>query len=220
MSLMDLVFPLIASISLTSLCLIAFPLPRSVKAKKWGKRDIRKMERQLPLFLDSVASSLLVGNSLQRSLETAAENDQTQLGTFFEGILLKVRSGMTLDTSLRLQAGELNSGSMSLALLSMASCYRSGSNLIESLSLLSTLCREREILRKKILARTAQSRTQGYVIMLVPLLFTFLLYIVSPQNMLPVLKTETGRVLLLSAAVLQGIGALMIRAMLKQEILG
>jgi Flp pilus assembly protein TadB len=56
--------------------------------------------------------------------------------------------------------------------------------------------------------------------MLVPVLFTFLLYIVSPQNMLPVLKTETGRALLLAAAVLQGIGALTIRAMLKQDILG
>jgi tight adherence protein B len=126
---------------------------------------------------------------------------------------------MTLDVSLEMQAGELSGGSLSLALLSMASSYRSGSNMIESLSILATLCRERENLRKKILARTAQSRAQGYVLILVPVLFVLLLYIVSPNNMIPVLGTTTGRMILGAAAALQYMGGIVIRAMLKQEIL-
>ena len=217
---MDLFLTLISGTSVAlPLGYIALSLLKAEKDRKPGSKVIRKLEKQLPAFLDSISSSLAVGNSLQQSIETATQKDQTPLAIFFEIILLRVKSGMTLDASLELQALELNGGSLSLALLSMASSYRSGSNMIESLSLLATLCRERESLRKKILARTAQSRTQGYVLILVPVLFMLLLYVVSPHNMIPVLGTNIGRALLGTAAALQCMGAIVIRAMLKQEIL-
>jgi tight adherence protein B len=217
---MDLFLTLVSGTSVAlPLGYITLSLRKAEKDRKPGSKVIRKLEQQLPAFLDSISSSLAVGNSLQQSIETAIQKDQTLLATFFETILLRVRSGMTLDASLELQALELNGGSLSLALLSMASSYRSGSNMIESFSLLATLCRERESLRKKIMARTAQSRTQGYVLIFVPVLFMLLLYLVSPHNMIPVLGTKIGRVLLGTAAALQSMGALVIRAMLKQEIL-
>jgi len=197
--------------------LISLLKPRN--RKKLGSGDIRKLEIELPSFLDSMVSSLSVGNSLQQSMEMAAHKNQADIGNFFNAILLRVKTGLTLDASLELQARELAGGSLCLALLSMASSYRSGSNMIESLSLLATVCREREILRKKILARTAQSRTQGNVLIFVPVLFMLLLYVLSPQNMIPVLCTVTGRVLLGTAAILQCLGGMVIRAMLKQEIL-
>lgn len=187
--------------------------------KKIKPKNLRKLEGQLPAFLDTVSANLSVGSSLQQSLEASIRKSDTILGAFFEAILLRVRSGMTLDHSLELQATDLSGGSLSLVLLSMASSYRSGSNMIESLSLLSSLCREREFLRKKILARTAQSRMQGYVLIFVPVLFMLLLFVVSPQNMIPVLNSVTGRMLLATAALLQFLGGLSIRVMLKQEIL-
>ncbi len=217
---MDLFLTLVSGTSVAlPLGYIAFSLRKTGNDQKLGPNEIRKLENQLPSFLDSISSSLSVGNSLQQSIEAAAQKDLASLGDFFETILLRVRSGMTLDASLELQARELIGGSLSLALLSMASSYRSGSNMIESLSLLATVCRERENLRKKILARTAQSRTQGYVLIMVPVLFMLLLYVVSPHNMIPVLGTTIGRILLATAATLQCLGAIVIRAMLKQEIL-
>ena len=220
MILKDLLHALVLGTSVSLLLAsLTFWLRKTPKDRKLRSRDIRKLEKQLPSFLDSISSSLAVGNSLQRSIETAAQKNGAHLGAFFKKILLRVRSGMTLDVSLEMQAGELSGGSLSLALLSMASSYRSGSNMIESLSLLATLCRERENLRKKILARTAQSRAQGYVLILVPVLFVLLLYIVSPRNMIPVMGTTTGRMILGAAAALQCVGGIVIRAMLKQEIL-
>jgi tight adherence protein B len=217
---MDLLIPLVSGTSVALLlAYITVSHCMAGNGVKLKSAEIRKLEKQLPFFLDSISSSLAVGNSLQQSIETAAKKNQTQLRAFFETILLRVRSGMTLDDSLELEARELTGGSLCLTLLSMASSYRSGSNMIESLSLLATLCRERENLRKKILARTAQSRTQGYVLIFVPVLFMLLLYVVSPHNMIPVLGTTIGRILLGTAALLQCLGAIVIRNMLKQEIL-
>lgn len=220
MSFMDLLLALVCGASVAlPMGYIAVSLGKTERHRKLRPGDIRKMEKMLPSFLDSVSSSLMVGNSLQQSIEAVAQRDQSLLGAFFESTLLRTRSGMTLDMSLELQARDLNGGSLSLALLSMASSYRSGSNLIESLSVLAMLCRERENLRKKIQARTAQSRTQGYVIILVPVLFMVLLYVVSPHNMKPVLGSTTGRALLLAAIALQCLGGISIRTMLKQEII-
>jgi tight adherence protein B len=192
---------------------------RRRKGENIYSRDLRKLEGQLPAFLDTISSNLSVGHSLQQALEASIRKNNTNLGVFFEAILLRVKSGMTLDHSLELQSSDLTGSSLSLVLLSMASSYRSGSNMIESLSLLSSLCREREFLRKKILARTAQSRMQGSVLIFVPVLFMLLLFVVSPQNMIPVLNTATGRILLGSAALLQLLGGFSIRALLKQEII-
>ena len=198
---------------------ITFSINRTESMRKPRTRRLRKIENHLPDFLDSISSSLEIGNSLQQSIEIAVKNDRTPLGAYFKKILLKVKSGMTLDVSLEQQAQEIDGGSLSLALLSMASSYRSGGNLIESLSLLATVCRERQILRKKILARTAQSRTQGYVLIFVPIFFMLLLYFVSPHNMIPVLKTSAGRLILISAVILQLTGGLIIKGMLKQDII-
>jgi Flp pilus assembly protein TadB len=46
-----------------------------------------------------------------------------------------------------------------------------------------------------------------------------ILFFVSPHNMVPVLKTTTGQIILGTAATLQCLGAITINAMLKQEIL-
>ena len=192
---------------------------RGKGGNKINSKNLRKLEGQLPAFLETISANLSVGSSLQQSLEASIRKNDTNLGDFFAVVLLRVKTGMTLDRSLELQASELAGGSLSLVLLSMASSYRSGSNMIESLSLLSSLCREREFLRKKILARTAQSRLQGYVLIFVPLLFMLLLFIVSPHNMIPVLNTGIGRTLLGTAALLQFLGGFFIKVMLKQEIL-
>lgn len=218
--LVDQLLTLIASVSTALLVIFILTMLCNTRSgKKLKPKEYRVLEKQLPAFLDAISSNLSVGISLQQSIEICIQKDQNHIGEFFKTILLKVKSGMTLDASFELQAQQLAGGSLALALLSMASSYRSGSNIMESLSLLSTLCREREYLHKKILARTAQSRMQGYVLIFVPILFMLLLFVVSPQNMLPVLNTNTGRILLGAAATLQCIGGFTIRAMLKQEIL-
>lgn len=192
---------------------------RSTRKRELSLSRIKKLEEHLPSFLDSISSGLAVGNSLQHSMESFVHRDGSPMSEFIKSITQRVRTGMPLDASLELQAREVTGGSLSLAFFSIASSYRSGSNMIESLSLIADICREREHLRKKILARTAQSRTQGYVLIFVPVLFMVILYIVSPHNMLPVLSTPIGKSLLFSAVILQCLGGLTIRSMLKQEIL-
>jgi tight adherence protein B len=220
MNITDVINALIAGIAVT--VPFGYFLKITISSKDVMVYDtsmINKLEKELPAYLDSICSSISAGNSLQQAIETTSSQNRTKLDEFFNRILYKTRSGMTLDRSLELEASFLSGCYLSLSLLSMSFSYRSGANMIESLTLLAKLCRDREHLKKKIKARTAQSRTQGYVLILVPLIFMLVLFLVSPQNMIPVFKSDIGRILLTFSALLQGLGALTIRAMLKQDIL-
>jgi tight adherence protein B len=220
MHLLDIFLTLITGTAVTAVTLsIAGRCWKTPDEKKLSRKTLQKMEEQLPVFLDTLASSLSAGNSLQQSMDICIRKAPDPLMTFVQRILLRHRSGLPLDDALKAGADEISTGTLSLALNSIAVSYRSGSNMVEALSLLATLCRERANLRKKILTRTAQSRMQGNVIVAVPLLFMLLLYIVSPQNMIPVISTGLGRSIMAAALLLQSIGALLVRRVLKQEIL-
>ena len=220
MHLLDIFSTLITGTAVTAVTLsMAGRCWKNPDVKKLPRKTMQKMEEQLPVFLDTLASSLSAGNSLQQSMDICIGKAPDPLMTFVQRILLRHRSGLPLDDALKAGADETSTGTLSLALNSIAVSYRSGSNMVEALSLLATLCRERANLRKKILTRTAQSRMQGNVIVAVPLLFMLLLYIVSPQNMIPVISTGLGRSIMAAALLLQSIGALLVRRVLKQEIL-
>lgn len=185
-----------------------------------NKSTLRRLEKQLPAFLDAVSSSLSSGNSLLQSLETTRENITPPMEAFIHRMITKVRAGMSLETVLEKTADEIGGGSLFLVLHSMAVSYRSGGNMVQSLSLLAHICRERETLQEKIQAKTAQSRMQGTVMTLVPSLFLILLFITSPHNLILVFNTSLGRMMLFGAFFLQCLGFLVIKRMLKQEILG
>ena len=187
--------------------------------KNMGPATFRKLEQQLPDFLSAVSSGLSSGSSLLQSLEMSNEKTPPPLKHLIGGILSRVRAGMPLEKAMEKTAAGLERGSVILALYSMASSYRSGGNMVQSLSQLANLCRERENLRKKIVASTAQSRMQGTVLILVPIFFLIFLFLTSPENFSEVLDSSLGKKLLFSAGVLQLLGTLMIKKMLRQEIL-
>lgn len=184
-----------------------------------GPATFRKLEQQLPDFLNAVSSGLSSGSSLLQSLEMSNEKTPRPLNHLMGGILNMVRAGMPLEKAMEKTAAGLKRGSLLLALYSMAASYRSGGNMVQSLSQLANLCRERENLRKKILASTAQSRMQGTVLVLVPVFFLIFLFFTSPESFSEVLDSSLGKKLLLAAGILQLLGTLMIKRMLRQEIL-
>jgi tight adherence protein B len=101
----------------------------------------------------------------------------------------------------------------------MAQTQRSGANLVESLNLLARISRDRESVRKKITAMSAQGRLQGIVLCLVPILFMAGLFISSPQSLFPVIKSSLGKTILLLALILQTTGGVIIIKMVSKEII-
>ncbi len=178
----------------------------------------RRLERDLPDALERIASAMSAGHSLQQSLAAVAGNPRHPLAGLIGAILGRVRAGLSLEDALRGEAASFRRRSVPLALLTMASSIRSGSNLVESLNLLARVCRDRESLRRKIDSLTAQSRLQGIILALVPVFFLLALALVSPASFRSVVADPLGRKIIAAALSLEALGALAIRGMVNKEV--
>lgn len=189
-----------------------------VENKTCGFRAERKLEKTLPEILERIAGGLSAGFSLQQSLETASRLKHNPSAELFSFILTQVKTGQSLDRALEDAANKFSRRSLPLALHTMAQTQRSGANLVESLNLLARISRDRESVRKKIAAMSAQGRLQGIVLCLVPILFMGGLFIASPQSLFPVIKSSLGRTILILALVFQTTGGVIIVKMVNKEI--
>jgi len=191
---------------------------KSPDRKKWGYRREKNLEEALPEVLERIAGGLSAGFSLQQSLETVGRLKQNPSAELFASILTRVRAGQSLDLALEEAAGKFSRRSVPLALHTMALTQRSGANLVESLNLLARISRDRESVRKKISAMSAQGRLQGFVLCVVPFLFMAGLSMASPQSLVPVLGTSLGRSILLLALALQIAGGVVIKMMVTKDV--
>ena len=190
-----------------------------VENKTCAYRAERKLEKSLPEVLERIAGGLSAGFSLQQSLETASRLKHDPSAELFSFILTQVKTGQSLDRALEEAANKFSRRSLPLALHTMAQTQRSGANLVESLNLLARISRDRESVRKKITAMSAQGRLQGIVLCLVPILFMAGLFITSPQSLFPVIKSSLGKTILLLALILQTTGGVIIIKMVSKEII-
>jgi tight adherence protein B len=176
------------------------------------------LERHLPEALERVSSGMSAGYSLQQALAAAAGSPRQPLAGLLGMVLGRVRAGLSLEDALRHEASSFRRSSIRLALLTMASCIRSGTNIVESLHFLAKVCREREALRRKIDSLTAQSRLQGIILSLVPLFFMLALGLVSPIGLQHVVSDPLGRKLIAIAFTLEALGGWTIHRMIGKEV--
>ena len=195
------------------------PLGRLIRRDNSFLFAEKKLERSLPDVLDRVASGMAAGFGLQQAMEAAAGSTDLPFSDVLSRVLGRVRSGSSLEEALEWVGGHFTGRSIPIALYTMASSQRRGTNLIESLTLIARTSREREALRKKVAAMTAQGRLQGIVLCVVPLLFLVGLFTVAPSTLIPVLKSPAGRSIIGLSLLLQIAGALVIRRMVRKEFL-
>lgn len=189
-----------------------------LKNRIWSSRNEKILEKTLPEVLERIAGGLSAGFSLQQSLEAVERSNNKPSTRLFSSILAQVKTGKSLAIALEEAGDRFSRRSLPLALHTMAQSQRSGGNLIESLNLLARISRDRESVRNRISAMSAQCRLQGVVLCLVPTLFMAGLSIANPQSLSLVLGSSTGRTILFLALGLQVAGGGVIARMVSKEL--
>jgi tight adherence protein B len=78
--------------------------------------------------------------------------------------------------------------------------------------------RERDRIRGEITTLTSQQRMTGFIIGGLPIFVGLMMFGVNPGYMLPLFTETAGRVMLLIAAGMEGLGIVLIRSMLNFEV--
>lgn len=184
-----------------------------------------KIEKQADRFniqlidgLGTVRSSIMAGQSLGQAIETVVNNSQPPLATEFSEVLRKTKLGIPLSTALEDMTKHINSTDLRIAVLSMNIAKESGGNMGEILMRLTETMRERQKIKGRIKALTAQGKASGLLMSLVPFILLLVLYLMEPDITGLLFTTLAGNIMLALVVIMIGTGTFFISRIVRIDI--
>ncbi len=187
--------------------------PRAWIASRKAKRT-RDFDAQLPSAIQLIASSMRAGNSnIAIALRLAAQESKPPISKEFQIVVQQVEWGASIKDALVSMTERVPSTDLQLLVQAISIQMESGGNLVQMLENISETIRERVRLAGEVKALTAQGKYSGYVVALMPVAISALLFIFNPNYILGVFRTTTwcGFTMFAAAAVMILIGMAVVR---------
>lgn len=160
--------------------LVGVVLPLLVLKRARGKR-IQKFARQLPDALDMIVRSLRAGHPATVAIGLVAREMSDPLGTEFGIVADEITFGLSMEQAVRKLSERVGFEGLHLLTVSLSIQSKTGGNLTEVLAGLSSVLRERQKLRMKIRALSAEGRVSAWIISLFPLVMFLILQLIAPS---------------------------------------
>lgn len=175
------------------------------------QKRISEFRGQLVDGLLILSSSLKAGLSFLQAMEVLCQEMPAPISQEFNLILTQMKLGVSMEDALKKLKQRVPIEEINLIVTSILISRESGGDLPNVLSRLVNTIRDNLKLKEKISTLTLQGRLQGIIMMALPFLFVFFIYKNNPGHFDVMLQTQTGRMLLGVAAVLQVVGMFMIQ---------
>ncbi|ARP64173.1 type II secretion system protein F [Mesorhizobium sp. WSM1497] len=179
MALLLVFFNFSALASLIIFLVVGLVLPLLVLRRARNKR-IRKFAKQLPDALDMIVRSLRAGHPASVAIGLVAREMPDPLGTEFGIVSDEITFGLSIEQAVRKLSQRVGFEGLQLLSVSLSIQSKTGGNLTEILANLSSVMRERQKLRMKIRALSAEGRVSAWIISLFPIVMFFTLQILAP----------------------------------------
>jgi tight adherence protein B len=196
---------------------IGAAIPSIVLNVKRGRR-LRRFEEQFPEALDLIARALKAGHAFATGLKMAADETQDPVGPEFRKTFDEQNFGLPLKDALANMAERNPLLDVRFFATAVLIQRETGGNLAEILENLARVVRERFKILRQVRVSTAHGRLTGYVLLGLPVAVGIMLSFSSPDSMNLLFRDSLGQALLMGAAVLQFIGYMWIRQIVKIEV--
>jgi tight adherence protein B len=188
----------------------------------WVKRRItarrHKLEEQMIEMLQMLASGLRAGFGLIQALEGSADQLPEPLSVELRRTLRDISIGSSVEEALGALNARVGSPDFDIVITAILIQRAVGGNLAEILDNVAHTMRERERIRGEIRTLTSQQRLTGYVIGGIPFGLGIAFYIISPEFSGLLFSEPLGRMMLLAALTMEGLGFLVIRKIVNIEV--
>ncbi len=182
------------------------------------KKRIKAFERQFPDALDMMRNAIRAGYALNRALQLVGTEAPDPTGMEFRKASEEINLGMPFNDALYNLSNRINSLDLDLFVTAILIQRESGGNLNELLQKLSHTIRERFRIAGQIRTLTAQGRMTQLILGLLPIVAFGFIFIINPDFIMVLIRTKLGNILLGIAVVMQIIGNLTIRKILKIKL--
>jgi tight adherence protein B len=184
------------------------------------RRSVRmkRFEEQFPEALDLLSRAIRAGHALQTALGMVADELKEPVGPEFKKTFDQQNFGLPLREALNELAERMPLLDVRFFVTAVLIQRDTGGNLAEILDNLAHVVRERFKIRRQIRVHTAHGRFTGYVLLALPAALAMALQVINPEHMSLLFRERMGQMMLMGAIVMQTIGFLWIRQVIKIEV--
>jgi tight adherence protein B len=167
------------------LAVIGYFAPRMyVTTRKNGR--LRAFNAQLADTIGLLSSALRSGYSMLQSMELVAREGPQPISGEFERVVREVGLGLSPEEALANLVRRVQSDDLELLVTAINVQREVGGNLAEVLDTIASTIRDRVKLKGEIRVLTAQQQYSGYIVGLIPVGLSLLLFVINPNYMLGV----------------------------------
>ncbi len=188
-----------------------------IYAVLWHRANsrINAILAQLPLFLDQVLRALGTGRSMESALQLATSETPDPMREIFERVLRANQLGNDLGEAIQEAANLYRIQELHLVSLAIRVNRTYGSSVRDLLNNIVKMIHDREAARRELKTMTGETRVTAWVLGLLPLFIAGYILMMNPDYMMSMWEDSAGQVMLVSAVVLQVLGAIMLWRMIK-----
>jgi tight adherence protein B len=197
--------------------LLASALPTLFLMHRKTKR-MKRFEEQFPEALDLLSRAIKAGHAFQTAMGMVADELPDPVGPEFKKTFDQQNYGLPLREALNELSERLAMLDVRFFVTAVLIQRDTGGNLSEILENLAHVVRERFKIQRDVRIHTAHGRFTGYVLMALPAALAVALSFINPEHMQLLFRERMGQTMLLGAMVMQGIGYVWIRQVIKIEV--
>jgi tight adherence protein B len=186
--------------------------------------DIRISKRrkaftnQMGDMLNMVANALRSGFSFIQAFELVAKEMNDPVRGEVNKVVREIGVGVSLEKALENMNKRICSPEFDLVVTAVIIQRQVGGNMAQILDNISNTINERIRMRREVMALTAQGRASGVVLAALPFGAAFLLSVINPGYLDPLIDTGTGRMAIAGGMVMEIIGWLCIEKIVNIEM--
>jgi tight adherence protein B len=182
------------------------------------KRRLKKFASQMPDALDLIARALRAGHSLQSGFRLVSEEMQAPMGTEFGRVFEEQNLGIPMDEALDSLTRRVPNLDLKFFVTALVLQRQTGGDLAEILDKIGYLVRERFKIWGQVQALTGEGRLSGIVLLALPPVLFLAVYRLNPDYVMVLFSDPMGKQMLAGGAILQILGALVIRKIVNIKV--
>jgi len=182
------------------------------------RKRMRSFNNQLGDTIMLLSNALKAGHSFAQALSSVAKNANPPINEEFGRATREIALGINVDDALNHMVARNKSEDFDLMVTAVQIQRVVGGNLAEILDTIAFTIRERIRIQGEIRTLTAQARTSGTIITLLPFGLAVALALISPSYFGPFLSDPLGHIMIGIGVISIAIGAAAIQKIVKIEV--
>ncbi len=179
---------------------------------------MKRFEEQFPEALDLLSRAIRAGHAFQTAMGMCADELPAPVGAEFKRSFDQQNFGLPLKDTLHELTERVPILDVKFFVTAVLIQRETGGNLAEILDNLAHVVRERFKILRQVRVHTAHGRFTGYVLMALPAALGIVLSFINPEHMDLLFRERMGQMMILGAIVMQTIGYVWIRKVIKIEV--